>query len=905
MPSHEGDIPSDEFEEIRLQIPDFENGRDSYALASAVASAFENNRAHLKRELFKNEFQIVIDQPDSEFSGKWQISLHRISCLSRRVFNKALSKIKQYIPFTQQFKKRKIAVIDVRHPKECLFQRGVSSTSKIAVLSLGEKKFAEPLLHSADPLPTQQTDIERMSHLSFQDPFTKLAIKALKTVEKAFVMESEHRGTHRFVLDDSSRLSLEADIVPDEDQKPYLEQNRKVVTAYRDFLISEFGLSFVEQIIVSYKIDFDLMIKEGLALYPDHVSKCNIGANNIEFRHIEELWDGLQKIPSLPFHSVLSVQEGKKVGDQSAAEFLSETLPGNSFPIRVLRGLLRSVPRQGTCATVQELQKYLATLLGEPRPQSIRELPPRSFNQIVDMIMPTDEERNKAYTGRRIRHLCVMGFHTMGDPNISNPCRDLFELMHVFNDCRKKEDWKNFFELLAHVVAKKSLFREDPNSPKKEESLHVGLLLPGPDSATGEKRWYFNESFFDDSQGNVNYVLLPACNGYTHDGAQALPMIKLYRSTASNRNAENWHDSIAADLNPHGSPGSLNPDLSFAYERKHFEDRTIPIWMGHLITALRTKLWKETANDLDETETKARSITYHDQIMQASLSCKIYLEKMHKDEPLDELEQFMDSENLDALEKAMVEYGHRFQEDPRYKIHQDIACVGHSLGGALSQAGTYLFTSHLKRMPVPGHQFICYSSDGPAIDNQQDSNFMKFGHTHRKLFEALNVQWRVFHQFEYGDIVPQAGGSHLGTTRFDFKKDKSWLDESVSVFRPLEGDALSILDPPTHGRRIGTATKGHDYALTKITPLDLATYDHSFVLRGKIRQIWGYRFLNSPRASEWIRKKTGLLLTPVTSLQNIIQGNGIGKRDENGVLALQYSRVLNCKKTPSPPIVHI
>ena len=198
-------------------------------------------------------------------------------------------------------------------------------------------------------------------------------------------------------------------------------------------------------------------------------------------------------------------------------------------------------------------------------------------------------------------------------------------------------------------------------------------------------------------------------------------------------------------------------------------------------------------------------------------------------------------------------------------------------------------------MPLPGYQFICYSSDGPAMKNEQDAEFMRFGHYNREMFKQLKVKWRVYHQFEAGDFVPQAGGSHLGTTEFNPYRDVDWLDEVVRVFRPLEGaEALSIVNPPTHGRRIGTAVDEKDYACTSVSTKDLADFDHPSRLWGlnrRLREIWGYRVLNNPRLTEKVRSIAGTVLQSLGILRILdnFQGNGVGRRDRNGVLAVRYT----------------
>lgn len=891
-PAHGERIPADEFEEIRFSVPVLRSGRETYELVAAVRAAFEAHRPRLKRELFRQGFRIKITDPSSPIAGTWDVDLHRMACLSKRVLSNGTKMIKQFFPFTRTLSKRKTAIVDVHRTKVCLPARIASLTKRITNLEIQGWNQPEALtLRLPGIVPPQDTILQE----SFHDPFTQLASKALKTISPFFVMEANHKGGYRFILDKSHQLFLEPSTHIDDDiMQDFIEENRLVVGAYRDFLVREYGKDFVTYIEFAYNMDFDEMIEKGLPLYPDHVSKCNIGANNIEMRHIEDLWIILQRLSV-----IVNQPKIKHPQNERADAFLIKEGQKLSVPLRVLRNILRQIPHDDDShPTVADLQAFIATLVGQSPPQSVRSLSPVAFNKVVDMIMPSDAERQKAFTGRKIRHLCVMGYNTMGEPNTPCRCRDLFELLHVFDDMRKEEKWKNFYELLSHVVVKKSIYRENARPDSSGQTVHVGLLIPGPNAKGGGRRWFYNEAFFDDSRGNFNLILLPACDGYRSADNRQLPMIKLYRSTASNRNAENWADSLIADLNPNGAPGSLNPELSLPYEKSHFFERTIPVWYGHLLLALKARRWAEDEEELDGIQQNALASMRSNHIHKAIEPFKTYMTKFHSEEAEEAIGTVMhlfDSKQFDDLEQTLIGYGHRYREDPRYKTPQDVACVGHSLGGALAQEGTFYFSAYYGRMPLPGYQFICYSSDGPAMKNEQDAEFMQFGHYNREMFSQLKVKWRVYHQFEAGDFVPQAGGSHLGTTEFNSYRDVDWLDEVARVFRPLEGaDALSIVNPPTHGRRIGTAVDEKDYACTSVSVKDLADFDHPSMLWGlnrRLRKIWGYRLLNNPRLTEKVRSIAGTVLQSLGILRILdnLQGNGVGIRDQNGVLAVRYT----------------
>ena len=886
LPPQEG-RQADAVEEISMQIPSFARGKDAYELVSVFASVFERNKPALTRSLFRKGFRIRIQKPGSPIDGTWKVSMHKAASIFRRLVHSAVTTVLELDPFTRQIKKEKSATVDIKKdPQTCL---GAIFNSIFGItFSHSSDRGLDPIFKSSarnlilDPA-------QRIRFQTFRDPFTRLASRCFKTIETFFVMETKHQGSYRFVFDDSLNLRLEENSVPENPRELllYQEQNRRCVRTYRDFIANEFGRCILAQIEASYNIHFDAMIEQGLPLFPDHVSKCNIGSNNIEIYILERLWNRLQLMKA-------DLDETKKTPSlwatlslSSAADYMAHLIASIPFSIRALRGIFRSIPRVSSSSeepTVADLDSFLTTLIDDRPAASVRDLPYTLFNAIVNFVMPSERERKKSLTGRRIRHVSIMGYNTMGKPNTPNPCRDLCELLHIFPDLQQTEDWKNFFELLSHVVVKKTLLRPTPGTAEHQPLFHVGFLIPAPRSPLGEARWYCTDAYLNDGQGNVNYVLLPACTSYRSSEGRTLPMIKLYRSTASNRNADSWQDSIAADFNPHGAPGSLQPEISFEYERAHFEDRTMPLWMGHLLVALQMKRRNSKAISFDIDQEELFLTEYRQHMIEAIELCKKYLQDFHPLEDTSRTDACLEGEDVAAAEGILIDYGHRFREDPRYKIHQDIALVGHSLGGALAQAGTYAFSAKINRIPLPGHQFICYSSDGPAIDNWKDAEFMKFGQKQRRLFEALHIRWKIYHQFEYGDFVPEVGGSHLGTTNYHPWKDKRWISDSITVFQPLtSAKALSIVGAPTHGRRIGTAVLERDYIITKLSPLELQKYDHSWWLRHRIGKIWGYRFFNSPRTSELVRRNVSRIVAIPLRIFNYFVRKDIGDRDQHGV----------------------
>ncbi len=857
------------FEEIRIQVPKTYKGKDAYRVAKAIANLFDTKIERLREAVLKTGMNIPIDVEDPALSGTWHIGIPTPKGIVQQAVATVTDAVTGFIPFTRPLKNRKVVVIDVEK---------VPAAKKVASVAL--PIILRPTAHtiggtSTDVISSNTQD--RLKVASFQDPFTSLATDCFQKYESFFVMEAEHRGSYRFVINEEGKIRLEENIATKEG---YADENRKAVTAYVAFLTKEYGASYVSQLQTSYNISFETMLREGMPLLPDHVSKCNIGVNSIEIHHVEEMKDQLRKLTSELQHLSTDADWDQRK-NLLARDFLAQIIDGHaevSLAVREARGLLRSMSRKEP--TVEDLLFYLKTLLLSTC-ESVRDLKPEAFNSIVSMIMPTDAELDDAFTGRKIRHLTVMGFHTMGDANTPNPCRDQFELLHVFSECRKTNDWKNYYELLTHVVAKKSLFRKTPDT---ENSWHVGLLIPAPDSKTGEARWYSNDAFYDDHSGNVNYILLPACRGYRSAEGKPHPMIKLYRSTCSNSSSVNWQDSVAADLYPYGSPQSIYPDASSEYERRYIRERTIPVWMGYLVAARKMDLWSEGDTEI-----------YEDRMAKAGRGFLAYLKMTSQDYVVDceEIERMIADGDFGNLQRLLTQYGHRFKEDPEYKLPQDMVFAGHSLGGALAQNGMWKFLSHEGRMPLPGADVTCYSSDGPAIDASADAEFMAFGREHRKLMAENKSRTHVIHQFEYGDFVPQAGGTHLGTTGFNEAKEAAWLDFSASIFRPLEDTARApaIVNPGTaHARRIGLATDGVDYTLTSLTSKDLWDYHQTYFLRGRLAQAFGYKILRSPKVAEAYRREIGYMVRPWMKFYQWWAGNQLGSRDANGVFTIDDGR---------------
>ena len=865
-----------QFREVRLSIPHLGNGEERFELITAIQNIFEMNADSLTRKRFRQGLRITINKPNSPANGTWDISLHRTSFGVWQIF-----------PFTRRLPERNVAILDIRRAKERLPSRLFSTADRVATLQIQAWKQPSVLNRRLPAaIPPEKTILQE----SFQDPFTQLATEALETICPLFVLQESHRGGYRFVLTESNDLFLKSLSSADVDSaSDSLSENRAVVSFYQNFLLREFGQETLSYIESECNIDFDAMRDEGRPLLPDHVSKCNIAANNIELPQVELLWSRLKELFS-------SLRRYLHPG-ATVADFLLWIGARLDLPLRTLRNLRRLIPTEmGRRPTVENLREFITSLVGPYVLTPLKDLPSDLFNTVVDILMPSDTERQRSFTGRKIRHLCVMGPNTMGAPNIPCPCRDLFELLHIFDELRQKDQrdqenqWEKFYELCSFVVVKKRLYRNRREGAPNGigQTVRVGLLIPGPNVAGDIPRWFYVDAFYDGKNGDFNYVLLPACNNYRTLDNRPLPFIKLFRDTALTANVEDSWDSIMADLNPRG-PGLLNPEVSIPYEWHHFFDRTIPIWMGYLILALKIR-------DLTAYQENALLVAQRELFLRKAFEAFIsYMSKFHPEEPLEPILSWYQERRFDDIERMLSISGERLQEDPRGKKHQDLACVGHSLGGVLAQQSLFYFSARYERMPLPGHQFFCYSNGGPAMTNEQDETFMRFGHLHRELFRLSEVSWRIYHQFEAGDFLPQAGGSHLGTTGYDNLEDPVWLNVRIVVFSPLEGATdPAIVTTTAHSRRIGTAVEHHDFSCVSLTPQQLSEFDHSLFLSKNMRDIWKCWPFNYPKVLEMVRGTAGWVFqrSGLQWMAKKIEGAGIGIRDRNNVLAVRYIPII-------------
>ncbi|MBS0655877.1 MAG: hypothetical protein JSR46_08880, partial [Verrucomicrobia bacterium] len=464
----------DDLTQIQITTPSWQAPKLSYMFAQIVEKALIDQKITTRAQL-ENGFTLEIENNDEPLLGRWNISLVQHTSF--------LDQFYDYFPMLKSYRDRHVAVITATredpiarlfskslHTQEFLCSQKVDARTAVLLVPRSfEEEFSIPL---------------------FRDAFTTLAAIYFQSNDPYYISEEKVEAAYRYVLSPTGDLQLEEYTLapPTEEQK---EQNRAVTQFYRAFIKNNFGEEKLEYISHAYGFSLDELISAGAPLVPDHVFKTNIGVNNIELGDVQRLYNKL----------------------------VNYAVDPNQFDIKELRKLTQLITNQSARpVTFDELSRFAYEFLRE-RPALVQELPTDMFNVLVDLVMPTDAERDLAFTGRKITHLSIAGDMTQGNSNIFNPSRDLFELLHLFPQYRKA-NWDNYLELVTHVAVKKSLFRKTPpqQGEDNDNQWHVGILLPGPDSQDGQKRWYYNDAMTDDGEGNLSYVFLPACSEYRDNG---------------------------------------------------------------------------------------------------------------------------------------------------------------------------------------------------------------------------------------------------------------------------------------------------------------------------------------------------------------------------------------------------
>ena len=872
--------------EIRLITPGFRDRTADYALAKKVQTFLSSQPSIGKYQLLDWE-KDPKEPASSGLLGRWQI---------KEITEKKFKEFQaESLVYTHDFNN-----LNVRY-------MAIQPNSYFRAAYLFLEKWI-PWSQSPPPLSKKMVipfegDIvlKFFQHGVFHDPFSRLSLRALQRYETPFISEFKPAGSYHFTLENgllmlrhNSRISNSTGTAA-------------AVRAYRDFIRRAFEWRLIENtqegleadlksypeafntkmrrsseeqflgyLRENYGIDFDRMIKEGTPLLPDHVYKCNIAANQIEIPYAESLYLRLDRC----LKPACQHAENQSFDTTSQFyEFLKKKNIDLMFSLKEIEGIYQSFVRFSPDKSFSGLKKYLNSfsflhgIQHDGFGGAIRCLSPKSFhrlteilyvgwNALSDMKMCCEE---KFFTGRKITHISICGYKTMGDRTTYDPCRNLAEFLHVFPRLQKG-NMISYHELLAHVVSKKSLHQRYPAKDWPGEiEWRVGRLVPFPDDA-GISRWYYIDGYLDDKAGDVNYVLIPACRGYLETGCaddnasvlyeKRAPLIKLYRSTAMDPEAESSIESLLADLNP-SRVGSLDFDRGEEHEMPYFQRCTMPLWVAYLVVGNVERAAESFLEAIGSQNRVDKEANGKEENLIRFLT---WQRKGNSRGVAGIFKKFKEQVGAETLRTFFASTSLGSEWAKQNKIAQDIHFVGHSLGAALSQNALYHFGPRAGRVPLVGCNFKCMAFDPPGgVTSEEGVQFLEFGRKHKELLVGIGQKWGVHYYFEYQDFVPQGGPEWIGVSA-QYRLDKEWLDLQGTVFRPLpSAKHIDITTMPTHGRRfllITTEEAKHEYQATPLTPNELYEFKTAYWLPLELRSKFGFH-VTTPRMTEELRRTVG------------------------------------------------
>lgn len=176
---------------------------------------------------------------------------------------------------------------------------------------------------------------------------------------------------------------------------------------------------------------------------------------------------------------------------------------------------------------------------------------------------------------------------------------------------------------------------------------------------------------------------------------------------------------------------------------------------------------------------------------------------------------------------CLLEHAKTNKEHPSQKSRQEVAIVGHSLGGALSQIAMVAYTAEKERIPLS--KMKSWSFDAPGIHYDDCEAFMAFGNKHSQLLQALHSKLAIYISQEKGDIVVLGGDRHLGSSKSKEEQDmcKPWLDYENELYEvSSKAKTRALRDTPfVHGTRFQTRTSDDEVILHQISSLEQYQFD--------------------------------------------------------------------------------
>lgn len=481
---------------------------------------------------------------------------------------------------------------------------------------------------------------------TFKDSYTQISTYAFKYLEKDFIGHDYDKPKQ--VVSDYVIVKKGNFITLSPKENVNKIEAQLALEEYKKHLIKNIGSEKLNYILLQAGINFKNLDQ----LTPEHVYRINILSCSMEIQDVESLLtkmtlavkemkqneerypvnknllENLNKISFLSEREIQSIVKYLKIlnTDVSTENFtlvdlinsVSEIEPEfnhSLFTIKVLLNTYESTSENVTTLyeflnsfshliSEEEVNQSILLLEGKNRIDEFQEafknyfskhpvklhekLSSSKFNQLIEAINPTTEEKNLAYTGKKITKP-IFGKYTIADKKFYKPWIDQQELLQTYElletDIIKdpytglsrlltqEEKIKRFDEQATFILCKKNLFHAHPT-----EGYRVGMIFPGPSDENGNKRWYQVVSIVA-SNGLLNYQIQPL--GKDNN----LQSYILSRSTSSSSYAFQSLETIRNDFNPISSPGYLGRQFIKKGMEEIRKAHTVPEWVMYQYSA--------------------------------------------------------------------------------------------------------------------------------------------------------------------------------------------------------------------------------------------------------------------------------------------------------------------------------
>lgn len=305
----------------------------------------------------------------------------------------------------------------------------------------------------------------------YQDSFTQLATLAFQKFEQEYTAKDGRKPAHsdfRIIKVDQQILLVKT-LLDNGTINPLITTKSltEAMHAYIALMQRMHGKQKYEEINRFYELDlkafpddttFNLDLKPAPGLTPEHIYRFNIGTTNFEMQEVESFWEELARLASFSSE------------DNFLLHMVEHNLPGIVF------GKI--------CLFLQDYFKIKNVTLGHLRqwittfPSAIQDMSSGQFNDFFSIFNISQEEIEKAYTGKKIQEF-IGSSYTTAENGVYKPWIDQQELTQISQELTRCTTWAAYHEILAHVVVKKHLAR------RNKEGYRVGGLIPAP-SFVGE-----------------------------------------------------------------------------------------------------------------------------------------------------------------------------------------------------------------------------------------------------------------------------------------------------------------------------------------------------------------------------------------------------------------------------------